>query len=263
MRAQKAWSVQIEHLSVSFGDHDIVREASLLCPDKGISILLGRSGSGKTTLLRSLNRLNEEFPGCRVTGRARLDLGQGPRHVYPAGEADSYSLRELRQSVGMVFQTPQVFPVSILRNMTIPLEVVAGCPQAEKENRMERALKAADLWDEVKDRLNLNADRLSGGQQQRLCLARALALEPSLLLLDEPTASLDVHASRHVEDLLLRLAADYPILMVSHSPRQGLKLANRLAVMSNGRVLMQTEDVDALTERDVEAMLAEDSDSQV
>lgn len=137
----------------------------------------------------------------------------------------------------MVFQTPNVLPVSVARNLALPLQVVAGVPAPEIQRRMQRALVDVRLWDEVADRLDIPAERLSGGQQQRLCLARALALEPAVLLLDEPTASLDVHAATGIEDLLLRLAKRYPLIVVSHSPEQAVRLATRLVVLHQGQVL--------------------------
>lgn len=258
-----AWAVRLTHLCVSFARHHIVRDVSLTFPDKGISVLLGRSGCGKTTLLRSINRLNEEFPECLIKGQVELNLGDGAKAVYPENGRPCYEVRELRRRVGMVFQTPQVFPVSVRQNLALPLEVVAGCRGQDVEDRIEVSLRQADLWDEVKDRLHLAADRLSGGQQQRLCLARALALDPALLLLDEPTASLDVHAARHVEELLTRLAPAYPIIMVSHSLREGLKLAGSLTIMSQGRVLRHMKKTDGLTEEEVEAMLNESGEDKL
>lgn len=151
------------------------------------------------------------------------------------------SLALLRSRVGMVFQTPNVLPVSVERNLVLPLAVVAGLPEAECRHRAENALKSVALWSEVKDRLSMNADRLSGGQQQRLCLARALALEPAMLLLDEPTASLDVHATAEIEDLLLHLAGQYPLVVVTHHPQQAVRLGDRLIVMADGHVRQQFE----------------------
>ncbi len=247
-------AVRIIGLTVAFSGRAVVRDVSLALPRRGISVLAGRSGSGKTTLLRALNRLNEEFPGCRTHGWADLDLGSGPVPVYGP---DAVPLSVLRRSVGMVFQTPQVFPASIRRNITLPLSLVAGCPRSGLEEGMRRALEQADLWKEVKDRLDAPAADLSGGQQQRLCLARALALKPALLLLDEPTASLDVHASRHVEELLAELCLTLPIVMVSHSPAQSLRLAGTLAVMNEGRLTRRIGSTEGMTEKDLEEMLSE------
>lgn len=243
-------------LSVSFFGRTVIRGVNFSLP-KGISVLVGRSGSGKTTILRALNRLNEEFPGCETRGQVELFLKGALHAVYPGGERPPLPLRELRRRVGMVFQTPQVFPASVYKNMALPLQVVANCPKAEIEGRMEQALRQVDLWREVQERLHSSAERLSGGQQQRLCLARALALEPELLLLDEPTASLDVHASRHVEELLLRLAEHYPLVMVSHSLSQSLRLADTLLVMSSSGASPRLLSPEGLDERTLEALLEE------
>ena len=250
-------AVIIRNLSVSFFERTVVRDVSLALPGGGISVLVGRSGCGKTTLLRALNRLNEEFPGCRTEGQVELNLKDGHHFVYPGGADVPLEIRELRRRVGMVFQTPQVFPASVYRNMALPLQVVAGCPRPELDGRIEAALEQVDLWREVRDRLSSPADRLSGGQQQRLCLARALALEPDLLLLDEPTASLDVHAARHVEDLLLRLVEKYPVVMVSHSLSQSLRLAGTLMVMGPDGRSPRVCAPGGMDEKDLEELLAE------
>lgn len=227
-------AVRMRNVNVSFDGRDVVRDVDLELPGPGISVLIGRSGSGKTTILRALNRLNEEFPACVTTGQIEADLGEGLETIWPAGRTDR-PLPELRRRVGMVFQTPNVFPASIYRNLAIPLEFAAECPKDEVADRVRAALEAVRLWEEVRGRLNAPAGRLSGGQQQRLCLARTLALEPALLLLDEPTASLDVHATRDVEALLGDLADRYPVIMVSHSLAQARRLARRLILVEEGR----------------------------
>ena len=249
--------VFINGLRVLFSGREIVRGVDLEFPAQGISVVMGRSGCGKTTLLRSLNRLNEEFSGCRTEGQIEMDFGDGRVPLYPGGGRPAMAQRELRRRVGMVFQTPQVFPVSIYKNMALPLTVVSGCSRSELDDRIRLALEQAELWKEVEHRLNMPADRLSGGQQQRLCLARALVLEPDMLLLDEPTASLDVHAAGRVEELLTELGEHYPIIMVSHHPRQGLRLANAgLTVMAEGRVLQHLNSVEGMEEKELEVLLA-------
>ncbi|WP_298066868.1 phosphate ABC transporter ATP-binding protein [uncultured Mailhella sp.] len=250
-------AVAVRRLSVSFFGRAVIRDVELSLPGGGISVLVGRSGCGKTTLLRALNRLNGEFPGCRTTGQVELFLRGGRHVVYPGGDQPPLELRELRRRVGMVFQTPQVFPTSVYRNMALPLQTVADCPGTELDGRIEAALRQVDLWREVHDRLQTPAERLSGGQQQRLCLARALTLEPELLLLDEPTASLDVHAARHVEELLLRLVEHYPIVMVSHSLSQSLRLASTLLIMGTGGTSPRACTPEGLDERTLEALLQE------
>ena len=234
-------AVRISDLCVDLGSRRVLHHIDMEAPARGVTVLAGRSGSGKTTLLRALNRLNEAFPRCRTSGLVELDLGHGLEAIYPAPGVSVRPLAELRRRVGMVFQTPSMLPVSVERNLALPLEVVAGLPEKERRRKTEQALLDVGLWDEVKDRLDMPAERLSGGQQQRLCLARALALEPALLLLDEPTASLDVHATADIEDLLLRLARQYPLLVVSHHTEQAVRLAERLIVMADGQITHRFE----------------------
>lgn len=219
---------RIENLNVSAGAQNILNGLSLECPDRKITVLVGRSGSGKTTLLRSLNRLNDCFPALRTSGRVELKIGGLLRAV------GDVPLPELRRRAGMVFQSPNPLPLSVARNVLLPLQLTLGVKGTEAEGRMKQALEQVGLWEEVAGRLNQPAASLSGGQQQRLCLARTLALEPDVLLLDEPTASLDRYAAEVVEDLLLSLKERYPIVMVSHSLIQARRLADRLAVLRGG-----------------------------
>ena len=167
--------------------------------------------------------------------------------MYPSSQSKKpVSLQSLRQKVGMVFQTPTLLPVSIYRNIAMPLELVAACPKNEVKAKVENALKQVGLWEEVSNRLDLAASALSGGQQQRLCLARTLALEPTILLLDEPTSSLDMHASKTIEDLLITLREHYTIIMVSHSLEQACKLADKLLIMENGQIKASLKRTDSM-----------------
>lgn len=245
-------AARLDRVSVSFFGRAVVKEVSLELPARGISVFIGRSGSGKTTLLRTLNRLNEEFPGCSTAGSVELDLGDGLEPVWPRGVRP---LPELRRRTGMVFQSPNVFPASVYRNVALPLSLTAGCPKREIAARVQTALEDAGLWNEVKDRLDLPAESLSGGQQQRLCLARALALDPAMLLLDEPTASLDVHAASGVENLLIRLAERRPVIMVSHSLAQTIRLGQNVFLMAQGRVTRHVRREDDPDERALSALL--------
>lgn len=222
---------RISNLHVAFGKTEILHGVSLEAPARGVTMLTGRSGSGKTTLLRALNRLNETFPGCRTTGNVEIDLGRGMEDIYRGKRPVS----ELRRLVGMVFQTPNVLPVSVYRNIAIPLEAVRGMPKGEIPAAAEKALRSTGLWEEVRDRLDTDASHLSGGQQQRLCLARALALEPAVLLLDEPTPSLDVAAAAGIEELIAELGKSYPVIAVSHNPEQAVRLADRIFMVKDGR----------------------------
>lgn len=238
-------AVIIENLSVKFGAHEALRNVSARFPRSGISVLVGRSGSGKTTLLRSVNRLNEEFPHCVTSGRVLINFSGGASDIYMPG---ALSMRELRTRVGMLFQTPNLFPVSVYRNLALPLELVCGHNKNELEDRIRAALEAVGLWKELSNRLNTQAERLSGGQQQRLCLARTLAMEPEVLLLDEPTASLDVHASGVIEDLLLNLAEQYTMIMVSHSLGQAKRMGRRIFVLEGGSIGERLDATDSISE---------------
>lgn len=244
-----AIALRLHKLAVTFHGRPVVGPVTLSVPSDGLTVLVGRSGSGKTTLLRAMNRLNEEFAGCATAGQIEADLGHGLEALYPVpGQPRPRSLPDIRRRVGMVFQTPNVLPTSVFRNVALPLEQIAGCPATETNDRVHDALALVGLWDAVGSRLSMPAGQLSGGQQQRLCLARALALEPSILLLDEPTASLDVHATREVEQLLRELVQRYPVVMVSHSLQQAKRLAARLVVLEAGTVRHVFENPDAISE---------------
>ncbi len=250
-------AIRVENLSVSFAGRQVLDNMNLEIETGGPTVLVGRSGSGKTTLLRAINRLNECLPGCVTTGQVRLRLG-GQAPGRPGEDwVDAYGpatvVEDLRKRVGMVFQTPNVLPVSVARNLGLPLRLALGLPALEIQGRMEQALREARLWDEVKDRLDHPAQTLSGGQQQRLCLARALAFAPDILLLDEPTASLDYKAARGIEELLLELASRYTLLVVSHSLNQARRLARQMFVLRQGG---QVETVDKEALGDKERLLA-------
>lgn len=242
-------AIRVEDLSVRFDGRPVISDLNLEVRRGGPTFLLGRSGSGKTTLLRAINRLNECFPGCETSGRVGLRLGGAWVDAYAPGT----QVEMLRRQAGMVFQSPNVLPLSIERNMVLPLRTALGLPADECAARMEQALCEVRLWVEVRDRLAAPAATLSGGQQQRLCLARALALRPEILLLDEPTASLDFKAARQIEDLLVELSSRYTLLVVSHSLSQAHRLAEQVFVLrGSGQVERLTEDVF----RDKEALLA-------
>lgn len=238
-------SIRVENLSVSFAGCAVLQGLDIEVERGGPTVLVGRSGSGKTTFLRSLNRLNECLPGCTTSGSVLLHLGGEWVDAYaPATSAES-----LRKRVGMVFQTPNPLPLSVERNISLPLKLALGLPTVEIDERQEQALREAHLWDEVKDRLGQSALTLSGGQQQRLCLARALAYRPEILLLDEPTASLDYKSARGVEELLLELAERYTVLLVSHNLNQARRLARRMLILHGGG-MVETVDGDTLGDKD-------------
>ncbi len=229
-------AITMTNLSVGFSGRTILENISMDVPKHSITMIIGPSGSGKTTLLRAVNRLNEEFTGCSAAGSMKIFFSDAAVEVY-----DGLTPNELRRRVGMVFQSPNVFPFSIQKNLLAPLRVIHSMGRKERHQRMEHVLREVELWDEVCDRLNDNALTLSGGQQQRLCLARALALSPEVLLLDEPTASLDVRSARKIEELLVKLKEHYTILAVSHSIRQVKLIADRVIILSEGRIVRSLE----------------------
>lgn len=228
--------VTIKNLTVSFYDREILHGININFPANKISVILGRSGSGKSTLLRSVNRLNECFEGYHGKGEIKI------LHL-----DSSVPLTELRRRIGIVFQSPNPLPMSIRKNITLPLNLAFNLSKSETEKIMRSKLEQSGLWDEVKDRLDDPAMSLSGGQQQRLCLARVLALRPDILLLDEPTASLDRAAANKIEDMILslKLKSEISVIMVSHSLQQAAKLADYAIVLEDGNI-MQEFDGDSL-----------------
>jgi len=234
-------SIQVQGLTVEAQGRRVLEEVSLAFDPGRVHVLVGRSGAGKTTLLRAVNRLNELYPGYSVAGDVVIPWSResAVRSVY----SDSYPVEELRRRVGMVFQNPNVLPVSIRENFLVPLRATLGGDRESMEQRMHQALSEVQLLGEVEDRLDEPATRLSGGQQQRLCLARALALQPTVLLLDEPTANLDFRATAHIERLIAELKKHYILVVVSHSLAQAARLADRVVVLQEGRVVLD-EDVE-------------------
>lgn len=222
--------IRVNHLNFCYHDRQVLRDVSLECLDKTITALTGPSGIGKSTFLMTLNRLWENEPEARMSGRVEIRLAGIMQDVY----TDSLPLTELRKKVAMVFQTPNPLPMSIRRNIHFPLKISGEKNQRLLDERMEQALQAANLWNEVKDRLNDDARKLSGGQQQRLCIARALVLEPEVLLLDEPTSSLDRASTEVVEELLTGLKQQLTILVVSHYMEQVARISDRIISFSEG-----------------------------
>lgn len=249
------YAIQTENVSIAFNGLSVVKNLTASFPKNKLSVLIGRSGSGKTTLLRSFNRLNECIEGSDTTGNIVVSLSDAEHDIY----SGTISCEELRRRVGMVFQTPNVLPNSIQNNLILPLKLTLKIQGSEAEARMEHALKQAGLWGEVKDRLKSPASHLSGGQQQRLCIARAMVLQPEILLLDEPSASLDFHATRTIEDLLESLSANYTTIVVSHSLAQAQRLADKLYVFSSGelvQILSKDEAQDnSIMQRTIENLL--------
>lgn len=221
--------LQVRRLSVTYGNHVGLKETTLEIPDAQITAVIGPSGCGKTTFLRCLNRLIDLTPGARVTGEVLID---GVNIFDPA-----VNLSALRKKMGLLSQRPQVLPMSIYDNVAYGPRIHGIRRRAQLDEIVRRYLQVAGLWDEVANRLRQPASGLSLGQQQRLCLARGLAVEPEAILCDEPTASLDPISARHIEELLVRLKADYTIVLVTHLLRQARRLADYVVFMYMGELV--------------------------
>jgi len=211
-------AIRVESLCVCYGKQRAFHDISFAAPRGQITALIGPSGCGKTSLLQCMNRLTDLVTGCCVTGRVLVDNID----VY----APQVDMIALRRHVGMLFQKPNPFPLSIRRNIELPLREHGMRKRADLNERVEKVLREVGLWDEVSDRLDSAAQALSGGQQQRLCLARAIALEPNVLLMDEPCSALDPIASGVVEDLIARLRGKYTVLIVTHNLAQARRIAD-------------------------------------
>jgi phosphate transport system ATP-binding protein len=226
--AAEAPRLAVEALHAFFGLTCAVKDVSLTLPDRFVTAIIGPSGCGKSTLLRCLNRMHETVPTARTTGQVMLD----GRNIY----GRDVNVTAVRQHIGMVFQRPTPFPtMSIRDNVAAGLSTLRRMPDHRRVDEIvERALRRAALWDEVKDRLRDSAVDLSGGQQQRLCIARALAIEPEVLLLDEPTASLDPISTQKVEELVYELRRDMTVVIVTHNMQQAARVSDRTAFMLHG-----------------------------
>jgi phosphate transport system ATP-binding protein len=212
-----------------YGTHEALKGIDVAIPSFSVTAIIGPSGCGKSTLLRSFNRMNDLIPGVRVSGEVRVrDLD-----VF----APATDVVELRRRVGMVFQRPNPFPKSIFENVVFGLRMLGLSNRAELEARAEASLHRAALWDEVKDRLQRSALQLSGGQQQRLCIARCLAVEPEVILMDEPASALDPTATARIEELILDLKSRYTIVVVTHNMQQAARISERTAFMLAGSLI--------------------------
>jgi phosphate transport system ATP-binding protein len=213
-----------------YGEHQVLIDVTVKMMPNQVTALIGPSGCGKSTFLRSLNRMNDIIPGTRVEGAVRID----DRDIYDS----SVDVVDLRRRVGMVFQKSNPFPKSIFENVAYGLRInrMTGS-RAELSGRVEASLKAAALWDEVKDRLQTSALALSGGQQQRLCIARALAIEPDILLMDEPASALDPIATQRIEELIYQLKSTYTIIIVTHNMQQAARVSDVTGFFWLGRLV--------------------------
>ena len=221
--------IETRNLNVYYGDKHVLKDISVRIPEKRITAVMGPSGCGKTTFIKCLNRLIDLVDEARVSGEV---LFRGV-NIY----ASNVDVTYIRRKIGMVFQKPNPLPMSIYDNVAYGLKI-HGIKDKEVLNKIvEKCLREVGLWDEVKDRLKEPASKLSGGQQQRLCIARALAVEPEVLLLDEPTASLDPLSANKIEKLLLRLKKQYSIVIVTHNVHQALRLADYVIFIYLGEVV--------------------------
>ena len=218
----------IENLDLFYGDFQALKSIHLALPANEITAFIGPSGCGKSTFLKTLNRMNDLVEGCRITGKVLLDQ----EDIY--GDMD---VNLLRKRVGMVFQKPNPFPMSVYDNIAFGPRTHGVHKKKELDEIVEKSLKSAAIWDEVKDRLNKSALGLSGGQQQRLCIARALAVQPEVLLMDEPTSALDPISTSKIEDLALELKQEYTIIMVTHNMQQAARISDKTAFFLLGEVI--------------------------
>lgn len=219
---------KINNLKLHYDDFEALKGISLEIPENQITAFIGPSGCGKSTLLKTLNRMNDLVAGCRIDGEVLLD----GEDIY--GDMDVY---DLRRRVGMVFQKPNPFPMSIYDNVAYGPRTHGITDKAELDRIVEKALRDVAIWDEVKDRLKKSALGMSGGQQQRLCIARALAVEPEVLLMDEPTSALDPISTAKIEDLVQELKEKYTIVMVTHNMQQAARISDKTAFFLMGEVV--------------------------
>jgi len=220
--------LSIQNLDLWYSDFQALHNVNLEIEQGRITAFIGPSGCGKSTLLKTLNRMNDLVEGCKVKGKTLLD----GEDIY-----DKMDVNLLRKRVGMVFQKPNPFPMSIYDNVAFGLRTHGIKKKSELDNIIEKSLRDAAIWDEVKDRLKKSALELSGGQQQRLCIARALAISPDVLLMDEPTSALDPISTNKIEDLVLELKKNYTIVIVTHNMQQAARISDRTAFFLLGEVV--------------------------
>ena len=221
--------IVVDQLNFYYGNNQVLKDISFKVPEKKVTALIGPSGCGKTTLLRCFNRMHDLYPGNRYEGKILLD---GENILDP-----SYDVIRLRIRVGMVFQKPTASPMSIFDNVAYGLRLQGIKNKTELADRVEKALKDAALWDQVKDKLNKPATALSGGQQQRLCIARAIAIEPEVLLFDEPTSALDPISTAKIEELVVSFRDRLTVIIVTHNMQQAARVSDYTAFMYLGKLV--------------------------
>ena len=218
-----------ENLCLWYGNTQALKSVNIEIPEKSITALIGPSGCGKSTFLKTLNRMNDLIPGVKITG----DVSYNGTNIFDP----SVDVNELRRDVGMVFHKPNPFPMSIYDNIAYGPRTHGIKNKAKLDDIVEKALRDAAIWDEVKDRLKKNALGLSGGQQQRLCIARALAVKPKVLLMDEPTSALDPISTSRIEELALQLKDEYTIIIVTHNMQQAVRISDNTAFFLLGELV--------------------------
>ena len=221
--------ITVKDLCLWYGSHEALKDININIPDQSITALIGPSGCGKSTFLKTLNRMNDLIPDVKITGDVRY---QG-KDIFGA----DVDVSQLRREIGMVFQKPNPFPMSIYDNIAYGPRTHGIKGKAQLDEIVERSLRDAAIWDEVKDRLKKNALGLSGGQQQRLCIARALAVEPNVLLMDEPTSALDPISTSKIEELAMELKEKYTIVIVTHNMQQAVRISDNTAFFLLGELV--------------------------
>jgi len=229
--------ITVKEMCLWYGDHQALKNVNIEIPEKSITALIGPSGCGKSTFLKTLNRMNDLIPNVKITGNICYE------------ETDIFSkdvdVNNLRKEIGMVFQKPNPFPMSIYDNVAYGPRTHGITNKVQLDEIVEQALRDAAIWDEVKNRLKKNALGMSGGQQQRLCIARALAVQPKILLMDEPTSALDPISTSHIEELVMELKEKYTILMVTHNMQQAVRVSDHTAFFLLGELVEfgRTDDI--------------------
>ena len=229
--------ISVKDMCLWYGDHKALKNVNIEIPEKSITAFIGPSGCGKSTFLKTLNRMNDLIPGVKITGDIRYE----GTDIF-SKEVD---VNNLRKEIGMVFQKPNPFPMSIYDNVAYGPRTHGITNRVQLDEIVERALRDAAIWDEVKDRLKKNALGMSGGQQQRLCIARALAVEPKVLLMDEPTSALDPISTSRIEELVTELKEKYTIVMVTHNMQQAVRVSDYTAFFLLGELVEfgKTDDI--------------------
>ena len=221
--------VETKNLNLWFKDNHVLKDINLTIKENAVTAVMGPSGCGKSTLIRAMNRMNDVISGCRVTGEVYVD----GKNVYE----DGTNVYDLRRRVGMVFQRPNPFPKSIFENVAFGPKIHKIASGKKLNEVVEKSLRGAALWDEVKDRLNDSAFSLSGGQQQRLCIARALAVEPEVILMDEPCSALDPASTARIEMLIRELSEKYTVIIVTHNLQQAARVSDFTAFLYVGQLI--------------------------